>query len=270
MMTTPDTQRWLRRVDPNPQARLCCFCLPYAGGNARLFQSWSQHLPASVEVCALELPGHGVRLTEPPLSNMNEMLDAIAHVIQPLCDRPFVLFGHSMGALISFELARYCRRHGLPMPAHLYVSGHRAPQLPDPEPPVHTLPDAAFREKLTRLQGTAPEVLANDEFMALLLPVLRADFALCENYAYNAEPPLPCPITAFGGSRDPSTQRGRLRAWRSQTQAKFTPHVLPGHHFFIHSAEASLLQQLNLSLTALTEATPLPPRPIHKSSLKPY
>lgn len=252
MMTTPDTQRWLRRVDPDSQACLRCFCLPYAGGNARLFQSWSQQLPASVEVCALELPGHGARLTEPPLDDLDEVLGAIAQVIQPLCDRPFVLFGHSMGALISFELARYCRRHGLPMPAHLYVSGHRAPQLPDPEPPVHTLPDAAFREKLTRLQGTDPAVLANDEFMALLLPVLRADFALCETYTYVAEPPLPCPITAFGGSLDPATQRGKLRAWRSQTQAKFTQHVLPGNHFFIHAAAASLLHQLSLSLASLT------------------
>ena len=253
MMTIPDAQRWLRRVDPNPEARLRCFCLPYAGGSARIFQSWSQHLPASVDLCALELPGHGARLTEPPLDNMDAMLGAIAQVIQPLCDRPFVLFGHSMGALISFELARYCRRHGLPMPVHLYVSGHRAPQLPDPEPPVHTLPDDAFREKLMRLQGTAPAVLANDEFMALLLPVLRADFTLCETYTYATEPPLPCPITAFGGTRDPSTQRGRLRAWRSQTQAKFTQHVLPGNHFFIHAAEASLLHPLNLSLKALSD-----------------
>lgn len=257
-MTTLDTQRWLRRVNSNPQASLRCFCLPYAGGNARLFQSWGQRLPASIEVCALELPGHGARLTEPPLDRMDKMLRAIAQVIQPLCDRPYVLFGHSMGALIGFELARYCRRHSLPMPAHLYVSGHRAPQLPDPEPPVHTLPDVAFREKLTRLQGTDPAVLANDEFMALLLPMLRADFALCETYTYVAEPPLPCPITAFGGTRDPATQRGRLRAWRLQTQAKFTQHVLPGNHFFIHAAETALLHHLKSSLAALIKVSPCP------------
>lgn len=243
-MKTLDTARWIRPIQANPQASLRCFCLPYAGGSARLFQAWGRYAPSSVELFALELPGHGTRLTEPPLHRMEEMLAAIAQVIHPLLDRPFVLFGHSMGALISFELARYCRRHGLPMPAHLYVSGHRAPQLPDPEPPVHTLPDAAFREKLTRLQGTSQAILDNDEFMALLLPVLRADFALCETYTYTAEPPLPCPITAFGGTRDPATQRGRLRAWRLQTEAKFTSHVLPGNHFFLHSAEARLVRCL--------------------------
>lgn len=248
MMTTAETHRWLRRVHPNPDATLRCFCLPYAGGSARVFQSWSRHLPASLDVYAIELPGHGTRLTEPPLRHLNDILVAIAEVIQPLLDRRFVLFGHSMGALISFELARYCRRHDLPMPAHLYVSGHRAPQLPDPEPPVHTLPEAAFRDKLTRLQGTSPAVLNNEEFMALLLPVLRADFAVCETYIYAPEPPLPCPITAFGGTRDPATQRGRLRAWQSQTQTNFTRHVLPGNHFFIHSAEAALLQHLKDTL----------------------
>lgn len=249
MITT--TRRWLRRVTPNPQASLRCFCLPYAGGNARIFQTWSQVLPDSVEVCALELPGHGARLTEPPLPHLDAVLEAIAEVIQPLCDLPFVLFGHSMGALISFELARYCRRQGRPMPAHLYVSGHRAPQLPDPEAPVHNLPEPAFREKLSRLQGTPPAVLNNPEFMALLLPVLRADFTLCETYTYSPETPLPCPITAFGGNQDPTTQRGRLRAWRSQTNAQFTQHVLPGKHFFIHAEQAAFLRHLGQSLMTL-------------------
>ncbi|MEB3268253.1 MAG: alpha/beta fold hydrolase [Leptolyngbya sp.] len=252
MITTLDPSRWLRRAASNPQASLRCFCLPYAGGNARIFQTWSQVLPDSIDVCALELPGHGARLTEPPLQHLDEMLAAIANVIQPLCDLPFVFFGHSMGALISFELARYCRRHGRPMPTHLYVSGHRAPQLPSPEEPIHNLPDLAFREKLSRLQGTPSLVLNSEEFMELLLPVLRADFTLCETYAYTPEPPLPCPITAFGGTQDPTTQRGRLRAWRSQTRAKFTQHVLPGKHFFIHTEQATLLNHLALSLGALT------------------
>ncbi|MFG6100131.1 alpha/beta fold hydrolase [Leptothoe sp. ISB3NOV94-8A] len=163
MITTPDTNRWLRRGTPNPNASLRCFCLPYAGGSARIFQTWSQSLPENVEVCALELPGHGMRLTEQPFDNWDLVLEAISQVILPLCDRPFVFFGHSMGALISFELTRYCRRHHLPMPSHLYVSGHRAPQLPDPEEPVHNLPEQAFREKLTRLQGTPPAVLNNME-----------------------------------------------------------------------------------------------------------
>ncbi|MGD1856293.1 MAG: thioesterase II family protein [Leptolyngbyaceae cyanobacterium] len=251
MITTPDTSRWIRRGTPNPNASLRCFCLPYAGGSARIFQTWSQSLPENVEVCALELPGHGMRLTEQPFDNWDAVLEAISQVILPLCDRPFVFFGHSMGALISFELARYCRRHNLPMPSHLYVSGHRAPQLPDPEDPVHNLPEQAFREKLTRLQGTPPAVLNSEEFMAMLLPVLRADFTLCETYQYRTEPPLPCLITAFGGTQDPTTQRGRLRAWRAQTQAKFTRHVLPGKHFFIHSEQVSLLNHLKISLMRL-------------------
>ncbi|MGP1384412.1 MAG: thioesterase II family protein [Thainema sp.] len=250
--STNQATNWIRSEQLNPDAALRLFCLPYAGGNARSFRHWSAALPDDVDVCAIELPGHGTRLTEPPISDLDELVTAIAHVIQPFLDRPFALFGHSMGALLSFELARHYRRHNQPMPTHLFVSGHRAPQLPDPEPPIYALPESEFRDKLRRLQGTPQAVLDNDEFMALLLPVLRADFTVCETYSYRPEPPLSCPITAFGGTQDAATRRGRLRAWRYQTDARFTKHVLPGHHFFIHSAETELLQHVRTGLDLAT------------------
>ena len=135
---------------------------------------------------------------------------------------PYAFFGHSMGSLISFELVRYLRREGHdPGPVRLFVSGHRAPQLPDPDPPTHHLAEPEFIEELRRLKGTPEEVLQNAELLRLMLPLLRADFALCETYIYRPEKPLTCPITAFGGLQDDEVPRETLAAWHEQTYNSF-------------------------------------------------
>jgi medium-chain acyl-[acyl-carrier-protein] hydrolase len=153
-----------------------------------------------------------------------------------------------MGGLVSFELARLLRKkYGL-NPAHLFVSGYRAPQVPDPDPPIHALPEPEFLEELRRLNGTPEAVLENAELMQLLLPALRADFAVIETYAYIPESPLDCPITAFGGLQDREVSCDDLEAWREQTNAAFSLQTLPGDHFFLHSAQPLLLQSLSQKL----------------------
>jgi medium-chain acyl-[acyl-carrier-protein] hydrolase len=153
-----------------------------------------------------------------------------------------------MGGLVSFELARLLRKNYGKSPVHLFVSGHRAPQVPDPDPPIHALPELEFLEELRRLNGTPEVVLENTELMQLLLPALRADFAVIETYAYKPESPLDCPITAFGGLQDPKVSYDDLKVWQEQTNAAFSLHMLPGDHFFLQSAQPLLLQLLSQKL----------------------
>jgi medium-chain acyl-[acyl-carrier-protein] hydrolase len=153
-----------------------------------------------------------------------------------------------MGGLVSFELARLLRRDYNLIPVHLFVSARRAPHIPAPDPPIHVLPEPAFLEELRRLNGTPDAVLENAELMQLLLPALQSDFAVLETYVYAPESPLDCPITAFGGLQDREVICDYLEGWREQTNATFSLKMLPGDHFFLHSAQSLLLQSLSREL----------------------
>jgi medium-chain acyl-[acyl-carrier-protein] hydrolase len=190
-------------------------------------------------------------MKEKPFTRMLPLVQAIALSLRPYLNQPFAFFGHSMGGLVSFELARLLRQTYGCSPSHLFVSGRRAPQLPDSDAPIHALPDAEFLEELRRLNGTPDAVLQNGELMQLLLPTLRADFAVLETYAYTPAPRLDCPITVFGGLQDQEVCCGGLEAWREQTHAAFSLHMLPGDHFFLHTAQSLLLQSLHQALTPL-------------------
>jgi medium-chain acyl-[acyl-carrier-protein] hydrolase len=156
-----------------------------------------------------------------------------------------------MGALISFETARYCRKYHLATPMHLFISGHGAPHLSRDEPPLYDLPEAEFLNELYQLNGTPPEVLAHEELMQLMLPILRADFAVCETYAYEPEAPLGCPITVFGGLEDPGVQVDELKAWREQTSSVCSVRMFPGDHFFLQAMPSLFLQTLARELHML-------------------
>ncbi len=240
--------QWVVKPRPNPGAIIRLFCLPYAGGGSQIFRTWPDKLPASVEICMVELPGRGVRLREPLFTRLRPLVEAIAQNLEKHLDRPFVFFGHSMGALLSYEIARYFRRHNIRRPAHLFVSGRGAPQIPGPEPPIHMLPESEFIGELRRFNGTPAEVLEHEELMGLMLPILRADFAICETYHYEPESPLDCPITSFGGLEDESVSVDRINAWREQTSSTFRAHLFPGDHFFLHTAQPLLLQTLSQGL----------------------
>ena len=244
-------QPWIVRSKPQPHLRL--FCFSYAGGGASIFRYWSATLPAEVEVCPVQLPGRENRLREPPFTRLSPLVLALAHALNPYMDIPFAFFGYSMGALISFELARHLRRNHNPGLLHLFVAAHRAPQLPQSHPALHPLPDPAFLDALRRLGGTPSSVYEHEELMKLMLPMLRADFATCETYIYSTEAPLDCPITAFGGEQDTHVSTEALSAWREQTQGLFTLSILPGDHFFLHSQQQLLLQTLSQDLKRLLE-----------------
>jgi medium-chain acyl-[acyl-carrier-protein] hydrolase len=167
----------------------------------------------------------------------------------PHSQLPYAFFGHSMGSLVAFELAREMRRRGLPGPELLMVSGHRAPQRPDPEPPIHGLPEHEFLEEIRQLNGTPEAVLKNPELLQLVIPVLRADFEVCETYAYEEETPLACPIAAFGGTEDADVPREDVAAWSHQTTGPFTLRMFPGGHFYFLDQPAVLMRHVIANVT---------------------
>jgi medium-chain acyl-[acyl-carrier-protein] hydrolase len=233
---------WLACHKRNPQARCRLFCFPYAGGGASVFRGWSDELPASLEVCPVQIPGRETRFKQPAFTRLEPMVDELARALAPYLDLPFALLGHSMGALVAFELARRLRRGLNCEPARLFVSAFGAPHLQRDGDSLHTLPEPAFRKELDRFKGTPTEVMENSELMDILLPTLRADFAVCETYVYCPDRPLQCPIVAFGGCDDVSVPRAELEAWQFHTVASFRLCMLPGDHFFIHTARPPLLR----------------------------
>jgi medium-chain acyl-[acyl-carrier-protein] hydrolase len=218
-----------------------------------LFKGWEAYLPADVEVCAIQLPGRGPRMDEAVISNLAELASLLAVALQPLQDRPFAFFGHSMGALISYELAHTLRKHNASLPVHLFVSARPAPHLPLSRTPIHHLPDDKFMAALEGYNGTPAAVLQNRELMDLFLPALRADFAISERYSYVAEEPLACSISAFGGVQDDLVSRASLAAWCEHTRGTFSSRLFPGDHFFLHSAQPLLLRALAQTLQQLLE-----------------
>ena len=235
---------WLICPKPSPQARLRLFCFPYAGGGTTVYRSWTAGLPGATELWCIRLPGRESFRAEQPFTRLGALVEALAPVILPYLDVPFAFFGHSMGGLISFELIHALRRWHDLAPVHLFVAGHRAPQLPDQTPVLHHLPEPELLTQLRRLNGTPEVVLQDAELMQFFLPVLRADFAVCETYTYTAKTPLTCPISVFGGLQDPRVSYDELAAWREQTSGVFVHRMLPGDHFFLHSAQELLLRAL--------------------------
>ena len=172
------------------------------------------------------------------------MVEKLSQAIQPLLDKPFVFFGHSMGALIAFELTRRLRQNGLPQPNALFISACGAPQILDLQSPLHTLPDDEFVTSLKKLNGIPLEVLQNKEMLNLFLPVLRADFKLIETYKYIHDEPLSLPIIVFGGLDDERVSRERLEGWAVQTSGRFEVTYFPGDHFFINSEKESVIETI--------------------------
>lgn len=248
MTTTPIFNAWIKCSHPNSQAKLRLFCFPYAGGGTWSFRDWSNDLPQTIEVCSIELPGRGTQMKSPPFTKLDPLVRAIADALHLHLNKPFAFFGHSMGGLVCFEVARLLRKDYKIMPVHLFVSGRRAPHLQPIKPLIHNLPKPDFIEELKHLKGTPLEVLQNHELMELMLPILRADFAVLETYNYTEKPPLNCPIAVFGGLQDSEVSPEELEAWREQTSSEFSLYLFQGDHFFINSERHALLQLIAQNL----------------------
>ncbi|MGH3786026.1 MAG: thioesterase II family protein [Pseudonocardiaceae bacterium] len=249
-MTQPRVHSaWVQVSRPRPAARLRLICLPPAGGGASRYRDWPAHLPHDVEVVSVQLPGRESRFNEQPIESMEQLAGALLDGLSSYLTRPFALFGHSMGAMIAFELARRMRPAGQ-QPMHLFASGCRAPDLPSRSPDWHTLPDREFIAAIRELGGIPPELLADSQFLDAMLPTLRSDRTLTETYIFRPQAPLSCPVSAFGGLRDKEVLPEDVEAWSRHTTAHFQAYLLPGDHFFINSARPEVLRLVASELGA--------------------
>jgi medium-chain acyl-[acyl-carrier-protein] hydrolase len=246
--------RWVQVSRPRPAARLRLVCLPAAGGGASRYRDWPAHLPDDVEVVSVQLPGRENRFNEHPIESMEQLVDPLLDGLASSLTPPFALFGHSMGALIAFELVRRMRLSGV-APVHLFVAGRRAPHLPKRSLDWHTLPDPELIATLGELGGIPPELLAESHILDAVLPMVRADCTVAETYVFRPQAPLSCPVSAFGGLRDKEVSPEDVRAWSRHTTGPFRVHLLPGDHFFVDSARPDLLRLVGSELGSVG-ATP--------------
>jgi len=235
------TSAWFPGADAATGLRL--FWFPHAGGGAGQVEA----LPRFT-ICPVRLPGRELRLAEAPFERMTPLVEALTAAIEPYLTQPFAFFGHSMGAAVAFELSRLLRRRNLPLPRALIASAARAPQFRRNHVPPPAPSDAQLLDELRRLNGIPAEILDDPALMRVLLPAVRADAAIYRNYVYAEEPPLVCPIRAYGGAEDPPVQRAHLDSWAAQTTAQFQVRLFPGGHFYVRSAGAELRAALAADL----------------------
>jgi len=238
----PASLRRLTRPSASQTFRL--FCFPYAGAGASMYRPWVAALPAEVDLYAIQLPGREDRIREPPMLDFDAVTAMLAADIAPLTDRPYGFFGHSLGAVLSAEVARSLTlQHRTP--AHLVVSGCRALNVIERHRlAVHELSDEDLIAHIRTLNGTPEAILEDPGMRAVILRLVRADYALYDQYVHATGWPLPCSITVFGGDADPSTSPESLAAWAELTSGASDVHMFPGDHFFAVSARTDVVDTL--------------------------
>ncbi|MQY09515.1 thioesterase II family protein [Actinomadura macrotermitis] len=234
--------KWFRCPDPRPWASMRLFCLPHAGGSAVFYRTWAKEISPAVEVHAVQYPGRADRMTEPLIGDGHQLARLIAGAMAPLLDRPAALFGHSMGAVLGYEVARLLQERGHP-PVHLFASGTRAPHDRGDER-VSDRDDDGLVEAMAKLGGTDAEVLQDAELRELVLPYVRNDFKLVEDYAHRAAPRLTVPVTAVIGDADAHVSREQAARWAEVTDGRFALKVLPGDHFYLVPQQSEVIGEV--------------------------
>lgn len=247
-MPKPASGRWLSFPPSHGSARGVALCFPFAGGGASFYRAWAPLVPPSIVLWPVQLPGREERFFETPYDSMRPLVDAAASELQPLLPERYVLFGHSMGALVAYELAHALRGRGARPPLHLFVSGAPAPHRAAESERIYDLPEDEFVPALTRYGGLPEDVLRSSELMALLIPRLRADLAVTGTYIHTERPPLPYPITAFGGDADPTVSVSAVEAWREHTTDRCDVEILPGGHFFLTGHLSRIIERVAAAL----------------------
>ncbi|MFF9088247.1 thioesterase II family protein [Streptomyces sp. NPDC014991] len=235
---------WIKRYRPLESPSLRLFCLPYAGGNAGAFRRWAQLPTTGVEVVAVQYPGRQERLAEECLQDMESLADGVAAALVPLLDRPFALFGHSMGASVAYEVALRLEHRYRTKPRQVFVSGAASPLRPMRHSDVHLSSDEAMVEWFGELGAMDEAVLADPELRPLVLPAMRADLRLIETYRPRPGRRTTAPVTAYVGDADPGVTPDDARAWRDLTSAEFSFRVFPGGHFYLSDHEEALLADI--------------------------
>jgi len=241
---------WFVIPKPNANAKLRLICLSYAGGSASTYQDWAGNLGRNIELIAVQLPGRSNRITETALDDMADLVDQLSQQLIPLLDKPYVLIGHSLGSQVGFELLHHLMQFKKPLPLHFIASGRRGPSVIRQSKKIDAMNDEEFMDYIRELKGTPETVLNNPEIMALLLPMLRADFKLAFEYQYKKRALLPCNITVFKGESDPTTSMDDMLGWQLDFCATIAMKEFSGGHFFIEESEKSVVSEIKILLLA--------------------
>jgi surfactin synthase thioesterase subunit len=238
---------WTRRFHPvdDHAPRLVCF--PHAGGSASYYYAFSAALAPRVEALAVQYPGRQDRRFEPAIEDIPTLAERAFHAIRGWTDRPFALFGHSMGAILAFEVAQRLQSRTDAVPLHLFASGRRAPSR-HRDGHVHRYDDARLIDELRRVGGTDWRFLADPELRAAVLPVIRSDYRAIERYRYEPAPPLTCPVTVLVGDHDESATVDEASAWREHTTGAFVMRVFAGGHFYIDKHKAEVIDAVGTAV----------------------
>lgn len=229
----------------NGNAKFKLFCFPFAGGNFSSYMPWIRSVDKEVELILAQLPGRGARILDQPYLSMSALVSDLLADIIPLIDRPYILFGHSLGAKVAYELMLALKKMGFPLPVHFIASASPAPYIPRKSPPIHHLADSEFIQALSNYNGTSAEILNDHELMAMLLPSLRADFTILENYLGNKNEPVHTNLSLFGGEQDKEVNLNELLAWKSLFEFNADHRLFPGGHFFLQESSGLLVNEIN-------------------------
>ncbi|WP_067467633.1 thioesterase II family protein [Actinomadura macra] len=251
-MTLPstDTEAWIRTYHQGPDGRLRLLCFPHAGGSASFFFPVSAQLAPDVDVRAVQYPGRQDRRAEPNIDNVPDLADAIRDAVLPLAEGPLAFFGHSMGAVLAYEVALRLEEAGAPPLARLFVSGRRAPSR-HRETTVHQRDDRGVVEELRHLSGTRSDLLSDPETLEMILPAVRNDYRAIETYRPAPGRTLTCPIAAYVGDSDPQVTIDEAGAWAGHTSGAFELRVFRGGHFYLTDHAGDVVRVLSDDLAGL-------------------
>lgn len=235
---------WFIRADAANHPRERLFIFPHGGGSPAQYRDWGARLGAHAEVYIASLPGRGSRFRDEPIADMGYLIERLHAEISPLLNERSIFFGHSLGALVAFELTTSLAAHSQGTPKKLIVSAKNAPHLPAVGSPLSHLEDDAFVQALQQYDGTPAKVLEDKELMALYLPMLRADFRLSENYLCRNIHTLPCKLHIFGAQDDPFTTVDGLRQWSRYADGGCGSMMFEGGHFYFHAQQEKFFPAL--------------------------
>ncbi len=238
-------QKWFIVPRPRPKADLRLICFPYAGGNASTYTSWVNIIPDNVELVLVQPPGRATRIFEQAYTSMDSLIQSLIKVIPSKLDKPYILFGHSLGSRVAFELMNKLKQQEYPLPQHFIASGSRGPQCTSDKKELYKLPDEDFIFELQKLNGTPKALLENKDLMDLLLPLIRADFELSDKYLYSDNTRFNCSVSVLGGEYDVDITDLHLKSWGDFFTKKITQHIIKGDHFYIDTNRETVLRIVN-------------------------